>query len=171
MAAKKYLKMLAGRITEIAATITSAGAGNEGDIVALDSSGRLDISVMPVGVTAEVSLIECSENLTAGDLVSYHNSSGIKVRKADATTSGKEADGFVLAGYTSGATATVYGPSNKNTAVTGLTPGSRYYLSTTAGGVTATAPSGSANVVQYVGKATAAGELMFEPDDGIVLAT
>ena len=48
MAAKKFLRLVAGVLTEIAATVTSSGASNGGDLVALDSSGRLDNSVMPV---------------------------------------------------------------------------------------------------------------------------
>jgi len=170
MAAKKYLSNLAGRIQEVIATIVSAGAANDGDLVALDSTGRLDTSVMPVGIAPEVTNAPASENLTGGNLVNVWNDSGtVRVRKADATTAGKEANGFVLAAVTSGATATVY-HEGKNTGVSGLTPGARYYLSTTAGGVVSTAPTGSGNVVQFIGHTTAAGELLFEPSEGFILA-
>lgn len=113
---------------------SSAGAGDSGKIPALDSAGLLDSSFMPVGVGADTAPITASEALTAGDFVNIHISSGIKVRKADATTAGKEADGFVLASVSSSATATVYFRGS-NTAVSGLTAGTEYVLSTTAGGV------------------------------------
>lgn len=171
MAAKSFLRLIAGRITEIAGLVTSAGAADDGKIPALDSTGRLDISMMPVGVAAETKSMPCSENLADGDFVDIYNAAGtLKCRKADATASGKEADGFVLASYLSGATAVVY-LEGTNTHVSGLTLGSRYYLSTTAGTPTDTPPSASGNVVQYIGTALSATELTFEPDStgGIVL--
>ena len=171
MAAKTFLRLVAGRKTEIAGITTSAGAGNDGDIPALDSTGRLSTTMMPVGVVADNKSIVSSEDLVAGNLVNVWNDAGtIKVRKADATTSGKEADGFVLAGYTAPAAALVYFEGT-NTAMSGLTLGARYYLNTVAGGVVATTPpSGSGNVVQYVGRAISTTELTFEPDDGVILA-
>lgn len=142
---------------------SSAGAGDSGKIPALDSAGLLDSSFMPVGVGADTAPITASEALTAGDFVNIHISSGIKVRKADATTAGKEADGFVLASVSSSATATVYFRGS-NTAVSGLTAGTEYVLSTTAGGVVAvaSAPSGSGNVNQRLGKASASTVLNFQ---------
>ena len=97
MAAKKYISLVSGILTEIQALVTSAGAGDDGKLVALDSAGKLDNSVMPVGIGADTAAITASEALAAGDLVNIWNSSGFKVRKADATTPGKEAHGFVLA--------------------------------------------------------------------------
>jgi hypothetical protein len=166
--ADKYIYINAGTLTEREATVTSAGAGNAGDIVALDAAGKLDNSVLPVGIGADTASIAASENLAAGDLVNIHNSTGAKVRKADATTAGKEAHGFVLAAVTSGQNATVYFEGS-NTQVTGLTPGV-LFLSTSPGVATGTAPSGSGNVVQRVGVATAATSLNFEGSQPIVLA-
>lgn len=169
MAAKKYLSNNAGVVTEVQALVTSAGAGDDGKIVALDATGKLDTSVMPVGIGADTSVITASENLAAGDLVNVWNNGGLfKVRKADATTSGKEAHGFVLAAVTSGNPATVYFEGS-NTGVTGLTPGVQFLL-TTAGTVGTTAPSGSGNVVQRVGFAVSATVLNFQSEVPIVLA-
>ena len=147
---------------------SSAGAGDSGKVVALDSGGKIDSTMMPTGVGADTKQITASEALAAGDLVNIHISSGIKVRKADATTAGKEAHGFVISSVSNGATATVYFDA-VNTGVSGLTAGTRYFLSTTAGGVTATAPSSAGNVVQYVGMATAAAELNFQEGATILL--
>ena len=109
-----------------------------------------------------------SEALAAGDLVNIWNSGGAKARKADATTAGKEAHGFVLAAFGSGVPAAVYFEGT-NTAVTGLTPGPQF-LNTTAGAASSTAPSGSGNVVQRVGVAVSATAFNFQLYSPIVLA-
>ena len=168
MAAKKFLRLVAGVFTEVAATVTSAGAGSDGDLVALDSTGRLDNSVMPVGIGTDTKTIAASESLAAGDWVNVWNSTGAKVRKADATTAGKEAHGFVLAAVSSGANALVYFEGT-NTQVSGQTPGP-VYLQTTAGTGGATIPSASGNVVQNLGVAVSATEVNFERGTPVVLA-
>lgn len=171
MSAKKFLRLVAGRVTEIFGVTSSSGVANDGDIPALDASGRLDVSMMPVGVGPDVKVCPSSENLTAGDMVNlYDNGGAINARKADATAVGKEANGYVLANVTSPANATVYF-GMINTARSGMTVGATYYLSTTPGGVTTTPPSASGNVVQEVGKALSATELEVTLEDrGIVVA-
>jgi len=146
---------------------TSAGAGDSGKLVALDGSGRIDSTMMPVGIGADTATITTSEALSAGDFVNVWNSTGAKVRKADATVSGKEAHGFVLSAYGSSASATVYFEGT-NTGVTGQTPGP-VFLSTTAGTATSTAPSGSGNVVQRIGFAVSATAINFQSQPPIVL--
>ena len=157
-----------GVLTEIFGVQTSAGAGNAGDLVSLDNSGRIDNSMMPVGIGADTATITASETLAAGDWVNVWNNSGAKVRKADATTAGKEAHGFVLAAVTSGNPATVYFEGT-NTQVTGQTPGP-VYLQTTAGTGGPTAPSASGNLVQQVGVALSATSVNFERGTPVVLA-
>ena len=197
MAAKKYLKNNAGVITEESAVSTSAGAGDDGKIVALTAAGildstivnskttsagagdsgkipalgatgKLDQSFMPTGIGADTASITASEALAAGDFVNIYDATGAKCRKADASTAGKEAHGFVLAAVENAAEATVYFEGT-NDQVTGLTPG-KQYLSSTPGLCTATAPSGSGNVVQRVGIATGAASMNFQYLDPIVLA-
>jgi hypothetical protein len=168
--AQKFLRLLSGVISELEALITSAGAGDAGKIPALDATGKLDNSFMPVGIGADSKILPASENLAAGDLVNVWNDSGTaKARKADATTAGKEANGFVLSAVTLGNNATVYFDGT-DTQLSSLTPGVVYYLATTAGGVTDTPPSGSGNVLQRVGRALSATELTFEPGEPITLA-
>jgi len=123
--------------------------------------------MMPTGIGADTASIEASEDLAAGDLVNIYDSTGAKCRKADATTKGKEAHGFVLAVVTTGNNATVYFEGS-NDQVTGLTPGVQF-LAATAGGATVTAPSSSGNIVQKVGVATAATSLNFEAGNPIEL--
>ncbi len=147
---------------------SSAGAGDANKLVALDGSGRIDSSMMPVGIGADTAVITASEALAAGDFVNIWNSTGAKVRKADATAAGKEAHGFVLAAVANGASATVYFEGT-NTGVSGLTPGP-VFLQTTAGQAGATVPSASGNVVQRLGVATSATSVNFEAGTVIVLA-
>lgn len=164
MAGNKYIADNSGRLTEIPATQSSTGVADANKIVALDSSGKLDTTLLPTGVGAETNSIIASENLSAGNFVNIWNNAGtINVRKADATTAGKEADGFVLASVTSGNTATVY-RTGINNALSGLTLGAYYFLDTTAGGVTTTAPSASGNVVQGLGRADSTTSVAYQPN-------
>jgi hypothetical protein len=120
---------------------------------------------------ADTASIVSSENLAAGDIVDiYDNAGTANVRKADGASAGKYATGFVLAAVTSGSNATVYF-EGQNNQLTGLTAGARMYLSaTTPGEITATAPTGTGQVVQYVGRAINATTIAFEPAQPIVLA-
>ena len=168
MAAKKFLSLVNGVLTEIFGVQTSAGAGNAGDLVSLDDTGRINNSMMPVGIGADTATISASETLAAGDWVNVWNNSGAKVRKADATTAGKEAHGFVLAAVTSGNPATVYFEGT-NTQVSGQTPGP-VFLQTTAGVGGPTVPSASGNVVQQIGVAVSATAVNFERGAPVTLA-
>jgi hypothetical protein len=167
----RFLNIVAGRIQQIVALVVSTGAPDAGRIVATGADGRLDETLMPVGIGADIAVLPASEILAGGDFVSIWNDAGTaKARKADATTAGKEAQGFVLDGASAGANATVYF-EGRNTSLTGLTAGARYYLSAAApGGVTTTPPSAAGNVVQYIGTAYSATELAFEATDGIIIA-
>lgn len=165
----KYLTIEGGRQKQELALQESAGAGDAGKLVRLDGSGRFDNSMMPLGLASDSRTITTSEALSAGDMVNVWNSTGLKARKADATASGKEANGFVIAAFGSGAAATVFFEGTVS-GLSGLTVGARYYLNTTAGAITAAPLSGSGNVHQYIGTALSATELTFEPDDGIILA-
>jgi hypothetical protein len=169
MAAKKFLRLIAGRITEVLGVQSSAGAANAGDIPALDDTGRLSQSMMPVGVVPETAQITASEALADGDFVNVWNDNGVaKVRKSDATVAGKECDGFVLAAFSSGVDATVFFEGT-NTHVSGQTPGS-VFLQTTAGQGGATVPSTSGNVVQRLGTAVSTTAVNFERGTSVTLA-
>lgn len=171
MAAKRYLALVAGRLKQIASVVVSAGAGNDGDLVALDATGKLDASVLPAGIGQNTVSAVASEALAANDLVNLWNNAGtINARKADATAEGKEVHGFVKAGFASSATATIYLSGNVITGLSGLTPGSRQYLATTAGARTETPPSTAGNVVQMVGVAASATTIVFEPEEPVTVA-
>lgn len=112
--------------------------------------------------------ITASEALSAGNLVNIWDSSGAKVRKADATVVGKEAHGFVSSAVSNGATATVNFSGNI-TGLSGLTPGLQF-LSTTAGASSSTAPTASGNIVQCIGFATSTSTINFQSQPPILLA-
>lgn len=171
MAGNKYLSNNSGTMTEVAAAQTSAGAGDAGKVVALNSAGAVDLTMMPSGIGPSTSSVLASEALAAGDLVNIWNNSGTaNVRKADGSTTGKQADGCVLSSVSSGATALVYPPGSLNNAVSSLTPGPQFLSDTTAGKTAATAPTTSGHTVQRVGSATTASALIFQPQAPIVLA-
>ena len=167
MPAQKFLTLVNGVRKLISGKDSSAGAGDAGALVALDAAGKIDVSMMPSGIGADTATFNASENLSAGDFVNIWNDGGtMKVRKADATSAGKEADGYVLSAVTSGASALVY-LDDTNTQRSGLTLGALYYLSTTAGGVTTTAPSASGNIVQTLGRAMSTSRIAFERGEPI----
>jgi hypothetical protein len=166
VSAPKYLKNVSGVITEQAASESSASEV----IVATNSSGQIDISFMPSGIGPDTASVLASEALSAGNLVNIYNNAGTaNCRKADGSTTGKIAHGFVLASVSSGGTATVY-LSGLNTSVTGLTPGQAFLSDSTPGASTATAPTTAGHTVQKVGIAVSATALQFDPGEPITLA-
>lgn len=170
MAGNKYLINNAGTVTEARATQTSAGAGDADKIVALDSSGRLSETMMPVGMAADVLTAVTSENIAAGDFVNVYDNAGVPtVRKADASNPLKLAHGFVLAAVTSPANATVYF-EGRNTQVSAMVGGTNVFLSgITPGRATATAPTTGGHIVQALGLAVATTEINVEIDRPILL--
>ena len=163
----RYLARIAGRVQQVYATVTGGTTDQAGEIVALDSTGRLDQSLMPVGIGADTYIGTASGALTAGDFVAV---TAAGVVRASAAVSGNQADGFVVAASLDGEAAVVYF-EGRNTALTGLTVGARYYLSdTTPGGLTTTPVDGTGKLHQYLGKAITTTSLAFEGDDAILLA-
>lgn len=168
--AQKPLQLVNGKITQVEATVTSAGAGDAGEVVALGSDGKIDVSVLPTGLGPNVKLILASENIGAGKYVNIYDNAGTpNVRLAD-NSNGREAHGFLLDAVTAASNATVYFEGTNND-LSGLTAGARQFLGT-AGGVTATPPTfaGGATISQLVGTAISATEIDTDIDDIVVLA-
>lgn len=112
------------------------------------------------------------ENLAATNLVNLYSDAGtLKARKANATDATKPCDGFVIVSATAGNGIIVFtAPGLVRTGLSGLTVGDDLYLSTTGGAATATAPSGSGNVVQRVGKALSSTTALFYRGETVELA-
>lgn len=161
-----YRDPASGRVLERPAVDAGGTNAQAGRVIAADGTGRLDPSFLPVGIGADTYTGVAAEALSAGDVVAI---TADGPRKASAASTGRDADGFVLSAVAAGANATVY-LEGRNTALSNLTVGSRYYLSETAGGVTATPVSGAGKRHQYLGRAITTTSLAFEPDDAILLA-
>lgn len=171
--AQGFLARVAGKTKQLLAVIISAGSADSGKIVGLGSDGRLDASVMPVGIGAQTTQAVASEALGAGKFVQYHSNAGVFSARLADNSNGRQADGFVLVAAALATTATVYPLDGTNAQLTGLTAGSRYWLGT-AGGVTDT-PLDETNVAnankisQYLGVAKSATELVSDDDGYVVL--
>lgn len=130
---------------------TSAGAASAGEFPTLNPAGKLDPSLMPDGVGADIVSISAAESISAGDYI-YVTSAG-EVAKADASDIAKKAIGFAIESAAASAAVKVQF-DDSNTFLSGLTPGAVYFLSdATAGAVTTTAPTASGAIVQQVGVA------------------
>jgi hypothetical protein len=167
MAAKKFIRLVSGILTEVFGVQTSAGAGNAGDIVALDDTGRISTTMMPVGVGADTVSLTASESLAAGAWVNIYSGG---VRNADASGgNAKACDGFVLEAVSSGGSALVY-KEGSNAQLSGLTLGADLWLSATPGVATATPPSTAGHIVQRLGKAVSTTTADFERGAVVTLA-
>lgn len=161
MAAPRFLRRNSNNTAlDVAAAVTATADS----LVGTNSTGTIDPSFLPTGVGPEIFTATATETIASGAFVNIFNNSGvISVRNADATTNGKPADGFVLAAYVSTNVATVYIVGQLNTALTGLTLGAKYFLSTTPGAITTTPATATGNIVQEIGKADKTTEMAFAP--------
>lgn len=142
--ADRYKTLENGKDKMVEATVASTGVAEAGDIVALDGTGKLDPSVLPVGVGPDIKIVEAAEALSAGDYVNIFDDAGtVKARLAD-NSNGREAHGFVLDAFAAAANATIFFEGPNTAAPTG-TAGQRAYLGT-AGGVITTPLDPATNV-------------------------
>jgi hypothetical protein len=104
-----------------------------------------------------------SETLAAGDFVNIFSGG---VRKASSDNTERQAHGFVTTPYSSTNPVVVF-YSGLLTGLSGLTAGSRYFLST-AGGRSTTAPVLTGQLSQEVGVAISTTALLFQPGPAII---
>ena len=163
-----YLALVAGFEQEVAAAVTGGTAGQAGQIVSLDAGGRLDLSILPAGLSADAHVATASEALSAGAVV-YLKADGT-VANASATAGGRAAIGHVLTAVANGSQATIYF-EGRNTGLSGLTVGASYFLGATAGTVS-TSPIGAGvgNISQRVGVAVSDTTLATEYAEPIIRA-
>jgi len=88
MAANKYVAPRSGLLTGNCGNwlLSLPALAMQTRFVALDSTGRLDQSVMPVGIVPETKSLVTSENLSAGNFVKHLQQLGgvATARKSDA---------------------------------------------------------------------------------------
>jgi hypothetical protein len=168
MSVQRFISLISGKLAEIVPNQTSAGAGDSGKLVALNSAGDVDVTMMPPGIGANTFTGIASAAISAGMLVNIYNNAGtMNIRPADSTAVGSMAHGYATAAITSGATGTVNLGAGAINGLSGLTIGSDYYLGAV-GAVVTTPPATAGNVVQYVGIATSVTELDFQPSQSPV---
>lgn len=159
--AQSFLARINGRIQQLFGTDVSAGASNAGDLVALGDDGRLDESLMPVGIGANMVVATASEEIVAGRFINiYSNAGTLSMRLAD-NSNGRPAWGYVRATVAASTEGSAYRLNTINAHLTGLTPGDDYWLGT-AGNVIDTPldPETETGVDQYLGMASSATELV-----------
>lgn len=163
-----FLSLAASGIQELLSAI-SAFTGNANEIVATDGTGRIDASLLPVGVGSLTVSATAVGTVAAGDFVDYFDNAGIpSVRKADDAL-GIPANGFVLVAIPDTTVGTVF-LRGSNTAVSGLVAGQKYFLA--ANGLVDQSPDVAINgsVVQLLGTAVSATELvMNQPDNYTII--
>jgi len=169
---QKFITLDNGRhkLRDIESVSETTGASDGSKLIKTDTNGKIHLSLLPIGVGADNLVVIAYEDLIAGNFVNLFSDEGVtSVRKADASVSGKEANGFTLTAVSTGANATIYFEGSNNQ-MSGLTIGSRCYLSAvSAGAVVTTPPAASGNVVQYLGVAVNATTIAFEATDGVIL--
>lgn len=154
MAVKKPLANYSGKIDELHA----------GDLISGDTTGFTGKNVNASPITL--------------GMVVYKSATLNEVDLASATDDTKNAIGFVgesaIASTASGYIQTSESITMADwTGIAGsasLTPGAIYFLSATAGKITATTPATSGNISQIVGKAVSATELLITIRERILLA-
>jgi hypothetical protein len=148
-----------------AAASASAAADDAAD-AASDAAAALVSANAAQSAAASVSLIQ---DKTAAETISefevcYINGSGtLNLADASAVATAKGPLRLANEAIASAATGEVLLP-NTVKVTTGLTAGAVYFLSETAGAITATAPSTSGSVVRIVGHAESTTEFHFYPD-------
>lgn len=168
MAGQPFLVIAGNRIKQLFGIQTSAGAADAGKIPALDSTGRFDTSMLPVGIGANTITSTASEALAAGAFVNFFlNGAAWGVRNADSGNN-RRADGYVTTAVASAGTATVYPLGGDNANLSGLTIGTEYFLGA-AGATTATPPTASGTTWQNLGIAKSATELITQQHEAVLL--
>ena len=134
--------------------IWEAGVGNR----------KIDYDDLPSGGggPSDLGSYTAAESMTAPCLVHF-NGSG-EIQYANATDNTQPARGFILSNVTAASSQTVYGPGQKITGLSGLTPGAELYLDTTDGQIIEDV-SGliDGNIQQYIGYALSATIAVFDP--------
>ena len=159
MATQKPLVIINGQIQQIPSGDTLAAAATEVDVVAKtnDNAGAILIG-MPVYVKSNGN-VDKANAAAAGSAKVL----GL-VKDASIAASGS---GYIQTDGVLSATTAEWDEVTGETG--GLTAGAVYFLSTTAGGLTQTAPSGSGQFVMKVGMAISTTEFEIDTDRGGVL--
>lgn len=126
MAGKKYMQLVSGKKTLAKSKDVSAGAADAGEIVALNSQGLIDQSML---TDIDNTNVPSFEDLSSGSYINLFDDGGtVKARLAD-NSNGRPAHGYVKESVIAPAAVTVYF-EGANANLSGLTEGARQYLGT-----------------------------------------
>lgn len=157
-----------GVYEEIVPLITGTGVPDANKLVQTNAQGVIDVTLLPTGVGADVTVLEADEALFAGAFVNIFDDGGTpKVRLADSGDESTRADGFVLEAYLATENATIY-RRGTNDQLAALVPASRYFLGL-AGLPSLTPPANDGDYCQPLGIANAATEMDFERVNGTII--
>lgn len=158
MAKQSFLSSIAGRIVRLFLVSESKGAEDAGKLVATNRRGKIDSSLLDLG--PEVNIRTASETLPAGKFVNLHLvGDALEVRLADQSL-GRVAHGFIQEPATVGQPVKVYSIVGVNHQISGLTPGTDYWLGE-AGNVVEVAPT-TGKLCQMLGMAISPTEIRTE---------
>lgn len=157
MAARKPLVIISGQLQEIPAGDTLSAAASEVDVINLTAAATV-AALCPVYISAASTFNKAAANASGTTKVIGFAQDAI----TSAATGWIQTDG-ILAG-TTGEWDAVAGTTG------GLSAGTDYFLSASAGLITATAPSTSGNYVVKVGRAISTTEMEISISDSILLA-
>lgn len=171
MSVRNFITWGNNKLRLVSAIVASGGAADANKIVATNSAGVIDPSMMPPGVEITTVSVVSTDALPARSLINIYNNAGTRnARLADASN-GRQAHGFVLAAVAANVAATVY-ESGTITGFAGLIPGDPAFLSAaTAGTPTPTAPTAIGHGIQQIGYNQSATEIFFEFSPMIEIAT
>lgn len=156
-----------GHASDTTLARVSAGlASIEGDTIALlTATQRLTNKQIDDGQIVSELTAASGNTFSAGD-IGYVASGGMTLADADAESTAGGQLWIALEAVAATATGTFMRMGKYTT--TGLTAGATYYLSTTAGGYTATAPTATGDIVRIIGYAHSTTVLYFDPDSSYV---
>lgn len=143
---------------------------DSGGIITLSPNSIINSSPNDLNVSGETISLTAGENVVFGDIC-YIKSDG-KMWKADANASGKFPAQFMAASIIAADATGIFFVKGiaRNDAWT-LTLGGALYLSTTAGGITQTAPSSTNDCIQVLGFALSATNILFNPSPDYITHT
>lgn len=169
--ADKYLKIDPAdekKRLEVEATVVSAGAGNAGDIVALDDDGLIDESMLRESEQITRTASEAIANLAAVNV--FDDTGTAKARNADASAWATRCTHFAVKGPYILNDAAILIAEGKLGGFVGLTIGEPVFLSETSGTITQTPVTTSGAIWQQLGVATSATEIRIEIGEAIIRA-
>lgn len=132
------------------------------DLLTLINAVKSLQSYLDIYTAARV-IATASSAISRGRAVNLYSSGGsILCRPANATNNTKPCHGFALTDIDIGSAGEIQ-TIGLNQAITGLIPGTVYYLAITDGLLTATAPIAAGNLVQELGVALAPDSMLYRP--------